>query len=412
MVNAGKSCAVEGDFFGAPIEKGGRWRGAGPGLDTRSLWPDDRELPLLRALVGPETEAGREWRKWCDAGGFEQLSPRTQQLLPTCRLLRERLAPRTAELAFLKRAYLSSWANNQRLFERLRTLLEALGREDCPGLVLKGAALAPIYYGDLGARSMGDVDLLVPEHQFPLAMQIMMANGWRPLHYRPELFDTRFCHAIPMLNDRGAGVDLHCHVISQSCEVGADRAFWEQAVRFNADGVEATTLCTTDHLMHACAHGVWWVRDPPLRWIVDVVMILRSRRASIDWTRVGLQAKERGVGLRVGRALRFLFDLGLEVPVALAEHLISEADWIERRRLRLATSSSRGRPTRLMAFHWMMYRRGLKDRGAFKKLAGLADYLRFSTQSPSATRIPLVLAEKGVKSIAHRFGFYRYWNSD
>ena len=52
------------------------------------------------------------------------------------------------------------------------------------------------------------------------------------------------------------------------------------------------------------------------------------------------------------------------------------------------------------------------DRERWGKLAGLAGYVRFSTQSPSLIRIPLVIAEKSVKSIAHRFGFYQYWNTD
>jgi hypothetical protein len=410
------SSAEPGLIAGAPlvvdVEGAGRWRLSGPRLAARDVWPSDVELPLLRALVGREAEAAGRWRRWCDAGGLDRLTPRVQQLLPSCYARRHSLEPGAAELATLKRAYLASWAKNRRLFECLHQLIELLRQRDCPGVVLKGAALAPLYYGDLAARSMGDVDLLVPEARFAEVVNAMMARGWRPLHHHPERFDARFCHAIAMLNDHGTSVDLHCHVVSESCEPDADREFWEGAVPFRAEGLEALTLCASDHLVHACAHGVWWVENPPLRWVVDVAMILRSCEGGIDWNRVLRQAQARGVGLRVGKALHVLLALGLQVPPDVADRLTAEGGWLERRRLRLAAGSSRGRPVRLLGFHWMMYRRGLMDRGELGKLAGLPRYLRFSTQTPSLLRVPIVLAEKGIKAIAHRFGFYQYWNSE
>jgi hypothetical protein len=257
---------------------------------------------------------------------------------------------------------------------------------------------------------MSDVDLLVPQDQFARVVSSLTSSRWRPIHYHPELFDTRFCHALPLIDGQGGSLDLHCHVLASSCESGADEEFWQAAVPTCFEQHSLLTLSATDHLLHTCAHGIWWVQDPPLRWVVDAASLLES--SAIDWPRLLRLAELRGVSLRVGRALALLQELGLDVPGATVEQLISDAGRLEQLKLKMATTSSRGRPLQLLAEHWMLYRRGVRGRHEMAKLAAIPGYLRFSTQTPSLTGVPFEVAKKGLRSVAYRFGRYKYWNTD
>jgi len=61
----------------------------------------------------------------------------------------------------LRESYLQSSARNLRLYHQLGKLLLILQREDIPVILLKGAHLAEIVYGNIAVRPMADIDLLV-----------------------------------------------------------------------------------------------------------------------------------------------------------------------------------------------------------------------------------------------------------
>src|SRR5438046_343051 len=64
-------------------------------------------------------------------------------------------------LVTLKSVYRHQWVANHRRLQRAGLGLEVLAEAGIETMVLKGAALAPGYYGDIAARVMLDVDILV-----------------------------------------------------------------------------------------------------------------------------------------------------------------------------------------------------------------------------------------------------------
>jgi len=95
-------------------------------------------------------------------------------------------------------------------------------------LALKGTALLTRYYGDDGARLLGDLDLLVPEVRFGEALAVLQREGWAPQTEGYRVPDPRFNNAVQLIGTDGRSVDLHCHVLLESCAPGADRGFWER----------------------------------------------------------------------------------------------------------------------------------------------------------------------------------------
>jgi hypothetical protein len=65
-------------------------------------------------------------------------------------------------------------------FEQTRVVLAVL--RDWPVVVFKGFAAAELLYPDVGARSMGDVDLLVRPTDFEAAHRALLAAGFRDTH--------------------------------------------------------------------------------------------------------------------------------------------------------------------------------------------------------------------------------------
>ncbi len=65
--------------------------------------------------------------------------------------------------------------------ERLAVVLERLQAEKIDCILLKGADLIPRLYGVLGARPLGDVDLLVHEADLPVLDHVLRDMGLRPI---------------------------------------------------------------------------------------------------------------------------------------------------------------------------------------------------------------------------------------
>lgn len=91
--------------------------------------------------------------------------------------------------ADLRQAYHTTAARNLVIYQELVRILTTLRVSPSPPLpviLLKGAALAATLYPNIGLRPMGDLDLLVPEHQLDQAVEAVKSLG-----YVPEAKDKR-----------------------------------------------------------------------------------------------------------------------------------------------------------------------------------------------------------------------------
>lgn len=252
--------------------------------DESGCWPTPTQELLLRAAVLRGPESVKAWQEWRNTADLDALDFGSHRMLP--QLYRNLLDHGVSDpiLPTLQSVYRYYWYKNEVLLNRGAVLVKSLHKAGIRTMVLKGAALIPLYYRDVGLRPAQDLDFAVPIRQATPAMTILGEAGWRPLVRSPQrLLGIR--HSTPYRNSQGQVLDLHWRVLYDCWNWTRDEGFWARSVTTMIGDQRAGALDPTDQLFHTCAHGIQWNEVPPIRWIADAMMILRVASAEIDWER-------------------------------------------------------------------------------------------------------------------------------
>jgi hypothetical protein len=200
----------------------------------------------------------------------------------------------------IKGVYRRTWYENQVLLHQMAELLEQFHQAGVRTLALKGAALIAQFYGDPGLRPMDDFDVLVPVEQADHAVGVLQAGGWAPKRR------TAWRHGCNFIDALGREVDLHTHVMQDCLDPRADQAFWDGALPITVGRAATSALNPADQLLHVCAHGLRWNRVPPIRWVADAAIIVRSSAEKLEWQRLIDETARRGLALPLHAALTYL----------------------------------------------------------------------------------------------------------
>jgi hypothetical protein len=122
----------------------------------------DAELrPLLLSAALDRSQRGLEaWRSLLERTPFDVIDGSTTRLLPRIYLTLREHGSSVPELGRLKGAYRSTWAHTSLLVSAAMPVLAELSERRIRFRLVKGAAIGALD-GRWGARTMGDVDLLV-----------------------------------------------------------------------------------------------------------------------------------------------------------------------------------------------------------------------------------------------------------
>jgi hypothetical protein len=266
---------------------------------------------------------------------------------------------------------------------RLAGVLDRFASAGIRCVVLKGAALALRYYGSLGARAMGDIDIMVRPADVPRAAALLAELGWTTPGGSSDrvLRDTmRVQHARPYSSGPAHSLDLHWRSLQASTPEVDDR-FWEAAVICDAAAGRATVLGPSDEVFHVCCHAVQPAWTPSPRWILDVHAILEAEGGRVDWDRVVETARMTATTVRLREAVDAL-DAVMpgRVPSLVKQRLSATrvARW-ERRELRLFERMPPFGGLDRLRWHWYAFRRLRPGDGTWRTaplVAGFSDYLR------------------------------------
>jgi len=213
-----------------------------------------------------------------------------------------------------KAEYFRTWSHNQLSFGRIAPLIDAFNQAGIQTLILKGSALVLLFYEDMGVRPMMDIDLLVHPYQVRSSIQLLTGLNWKSRHLSPEAL-IPFEQAVEFRNARNQNLDLHWRVFWEGRQGVEDDDFWARSVSTEINGVATRSLNSADQLLQVCVHGAKWNDTSPLRWIADAMMIIRSRRHEIDWSRLVQQARKRRLALPMIDTLSYLENLlGASIP--------------------------------------------------------------------------------------------------
>lgn len=331
---------------------------------------------LLRAalLEGPEARAA--WIQWLALSGEswlkDELDVASSRLLPLLYMNVASIQPVEPDLLDkLKRAYIVAFCNSQALFDKSTTAILALEQAGIETILLKGAAVALLYYKDAGLRPMVDVDILVPTGKANEAIEVLTKLDWQPGFKAPH--SQSFKSTIS-----GVEIDLHWHALIELSDEDSDEELWDGAVKANFNDIEVLALNPTDTLFHVCAHGMKWEGTPTIRWVADAYTVLNSG-ATIDWNRLTQTAKKHELTLPLKEALIYLKEL-LNAPIPedvltlLKNSRISLAEKLDYTS-RTAVHSERPPHLTLWAYY-SEYRHFAKSHDEAKGIAGFPAFLK------------------------------------
>lgn len=340
---------------------------------TGGCWPTELQELLLKACLQDGDQGLQAWQLWEANSGFDSLDPGSYRLLP---LLFTRLSSRGVQhpmMNALKRIHRQAWTETRILTWKVARAVRLLEEHGIATLMLKGVSLAALFYPHVALRPMRDLDVLVPEPLAPAALDLLQANGWTRCGARwprgsmlanvEEQWLLQIQPSINLFDSERREIDLHWNLLRTASFPGAEKPFWDSAIPFAFEGIETRTLCATDHLLHACAHGITWNNIPPVRWVADSAMIMRT--ASIDWDRLVMLTDRLHAALPVSDGLHYLASL-LDLPVPrevlkqLARLKISRMERIDYNRLQ---SEPRSGPVEWARSRYLIYSRSTRGRG-------------------------------------------------
>lgn len=189
------------------------------------------------------------------------------------------------QLHFLREAHTRTWAMNQLLTRSAQDATQILSANNFDFVLLKGAALGLRVYGDIGARRLTDVDVLV-RHSCRLgAIQALTKNNYKCVFSNRKLQAVMsHLHSAAFRKDNGGEIDIHWNLLRTSCWSDADEMCWGRAIKMDWQGTAALALCDTDHLFHTMSHAfaseIYGNTASPI-WMVDAALLIE--RQQIDW---------------------------------------------------------------------------------------------------------------------------------
>jgi hypothetical protein len=279
-------------------------------------------------------------------------------------------------------AYLeTSWQNLARI-ARLTAVLRRFEEVGIPAVLLKGAALALRYYRNLGMRSMADIDLLVHPADVRRAAALLAELGWTQTGGAgADLIPAgmRVLHAWPFEAAPLHSLDLHWTLNVRSPEV--DEMYWAATGTFETDSMAIRTLSPADQVFHICTHAVQPSWSPSPRWMVDVMAVLDSPGAHVDWPRMVDMARRTNATVRLHAALVELRPYASDrIPASVLDALSSAPapSW-EQRELALFSRIPPFRRLDVLRWHWYLFRRFRPSDASWSRRplpVGFAEYVR------------------------------------
>ncbi len=242
-----------------------------------------------RGALAAILQGDLDWRRVFDLAAWHRLAGFMATHLGAAELAEQVPA---ATLDGLRSLAAGNVAKRMRDKWAMKKVLLALGSEEIPIIVLKGAALAETVYTEAALRPMGDVDLLVEEHRLERAVAVFAELGFHPRD-DPEAQQRerqRHRHYPPLYSRDGATCfEVHWHIVRAGSVLHFDiGGFWERARAAEIAGGPARILAPEDLLVHLCIN---YFKDARQRFpshgalgkLVDVAETLRCYEGDLDW---------------------------------------------------------------------------------------------------------------------------------
>jgi hypothetical protein len=190
----------------------------------------------------------------------------------------------------LQKLYFGNQSRNQRLYRVLQEIVGAYEQAGVPVMGLKDIQLAREVYPDAGLRPMGDLDLLIHQHDYDRAAVCMHTLGFVPLPSPniPYTLKYAWAHHWQRPTDN-VWVDLQWNVLQLEWDAYGEGSLnfeiermWRGATQMSFDGSNILVPVPEDMLFHLCLHleGHRYAE-----WILfcDIAEFIQHYESTLDW---------------------------------------------------------------------------------------------------------------------------------
>jgi len=197
---------------------------------------------------------------------------------------------------------------------RLTALLE---ENDITSISLKGPLLSRYLYGELGARSSGDIDLLVKPGDLLLIRDLLLSRGYRvanTLHWNSDSAYLRSReNEISFGSPSGVSIDVHWRILPRYFASPFDELdVWREPKTMALAGRQVLTLAPEHLLLLICSHSAKHGFER-LGWICDIARFLIVSE-NLVWPAAVAQARRTHTLRQFSTGIRLAADL-LRAPV-------------------------------------------------------------------------------------------------
>jgi hypothetical protein len=193
----------------------------------------------------------------------------------------------------LKEDYYRSAIRNALIFEELKKVLGLFNQSKLQIIVMKGAALAEIIYGNLALRPMSDVDLLVKNEDLHQVDELLKKLEYSPADRSVDDVDftstylTTLDYRSPAKNS--PSFHIHWHFVNSTVPSESYIGYikmediWRDAVRTTIADIETWVMAPHHLLIHLSEHALRVTHSlSKLSYFCDILILLKpmSRKMS------------------------------------------------------------------------------------------------------------------------------------
>ena len=370
-------------------------------------FPNIKEEAFLKLIFSNDNDFYRLWIQWKKEFGFEDINYALLKLMPLLYLRFKKLNIVDEMTAKMKGMYRMTWYKNQLILNSVKNIVFMFNKENIPVILLKGVPLLDNVYKDRGARSLGDADILIDQQYIEKAQKIMVSNGWQyldPSHFyinrfKEPLTKNKIDKEVTFTNNKNVEIDIHWSLFPFLVRENMEHPMsynevFKYSILYNIEGVEYRMPCMEDMIIHIIIHGAERNNHRTLRWVVDVVSIIKT--APINWVFLIERIKKFKVEVEINVAFSYLLNnLSIFIPESFIEELTKLT--IEKNKLNeyykkmnTLEQSIFGTLPSLWRRYWHYDRRG----NLFTSWYYFIDYISQSWGITRKQQIPLFIFEK------------------
>jgi len=224
-------------------------------------------------------------------------------------------------------AYQKTGILNTLRFRELSDLLADLRSAGLETIVLKGAALIELIYGNPALRPMVDLDLLLHKHDISRAIELFAGRGYRVHGHEIAIGSTlAYENEVALRKETlyGWQIELHWGLFDSPYYQNhlPEDEWWRTSVDLTISGEPVLCLSPEWTLIHLCGHLTFHHHGEGLLWWHDLAVLLLMYGSRIDWDYAITQAQAADMVLPLKNILpRLEAEWGVPVAPEIAERL-------------------------------------------------------------------------------------------